>query len=104
MARILKFIINGQNIQPDPSCDFSGIVAGTKGYLCAEFQFTPEWNGCKKAALFSSLGNEHAVPIANGKCNIPEKALTWNKFSVKVVGERDGYRITTGKVEVLQDE
>ena len=104
MVRTLKFIVDRQIIRQDPACDFSGLIPGTKGYLCAEFQFSSEWKGCKKAASFFSFGNEGAVPIVNGKCDIPEKVLTRNKFSVKVVGERDDYRITTGKVEVLQDE
>lgn len=45
--RILKFIINGQIIEKDPFCDFSGLVAGCKE-LYAEFSFSPEWRGNKK--------------------------------------------------------
>lgn len=101
--RTLKFIVDGQSIKKDPSCDFKGLVPGTKGYLEAHFQFSDEWKNCKKAAVFGSLGQEYAVPLINGKCEIPEKALTWRLFSVKVAGIRDGYRITTNKVEVLQN-
>lgn len=101
--RILKFMVDGQSIQKDSSCDFKGLVPGTKGYLEAHFQFSDEWKGCKRAAVFTVLGKEHAVPLINGKCEIPEKALTWKIFSIKVVGIRDGYRVTTNKVEVLQD-
>ena len=101
--RVLKFIVSGQQIRKDPSCDFEGLVPGTKGYLEAQFLFLEEWKGCKKAAVFSSLGLEYPVPIINGKCEIPEKALTRRMFSVKAVGTRDGYRITTNKVEVSQD-
>lgn len=101
--RILKFMVDDQSIKKDSSCDFKGLVPGTKGYLEAHFQFSDEWKGCKRAAVFTVLGKEHAVPLINGKCEIPEKALTWKIFSIKVVGIRDGYRITTNKVEVLQD-
>lgn len=101
--RTLRFIVDGQSIKKDPSCDFKGLVPGTKGYLEASFQFSDEWKNCKKAAVFTALGQEHAVPVINGKCEIPEKALTWRVFSVKVAGIRDGYRITTNKVEVSQD-
>ena len=101
--RILKFIVDGQSIKKDPSCDFKGLVLGTKGYLEAHFRFSDEWKNCKKAAVFSSLGREQAVPLINGKCEIPEKVLKWRVFSVKVTGVRDGYRITTNKEEVLQD-
>lgn len=101
--RTLKFIIDGQNIKKDPSCDFTGVVPGTKGYLEASFRFSNEWKGCKKAAVFNALGKESPVPLINGKCKIPEDVLTWKMFSVRVVGESDGYRITTNRVEVLQN-
>ena len=101
--KTLRFIVDGQSIKKDPSCDFKGLVPGTKGYLKASFRFSDEWKGCKKAAVFNSLGREYAVPLINGTCEIPEEALTWRVFSVKVAGIRDGYRITTNKVEVLQD-
>lgn len=37
--RTIKFVISGQSIKNDPSCDFSGIVPVTSGYLRAEFTF-----------------------------------------------------------------
>ncbi len=101
--RILRFIISGQTIRPDPACDFSDIVKGTKGYLRAEFLFSPEWNGCRKAAVFTVLRKEHPVPLINNACEIPAEALERNSFKVHVVGEKDGYRITTNKTEVEQN-
>ena len=50
--RTLKFIITAQNVQKDPDCDFTGIVAGTQGYLQAEFSVSGEWAGCRMAAIF----------------------------------------------------
>lgn len=50
--RTLKFIITGQKITKDPDCDFTGIVAGTQGYLRAEFSVSEEWAGCRMAAIF----------------------------------------------------
>lgn len=46
--RILQFKVAGQNLSKDG--DFSGIVAGTKGYLYTEYNFDSEWDGCRKAA------------------------------------------------------
>lgn len=103
--RTLCFCISKQKIEKDEKCDFSGIVYGTKGYLMAEFCFDgEEWHGCRKAAVFEVLGKKYPVPIVKGRCEIPDKALEWKSFSVMVVGERDGYRITTNKVEVVQNE
>lgn len=101
--RTLKFLVDGQSIRKDPSCDFSHIVPGTKGYLSASFDFSPDWDGCRKAAIFSCLGKNHPVPIINNKCQIPEEALIYKYFKVQVVGEMDGYRITTNSEEVKQD-
>ena len=39
--RTLKFIVEGQIIKQDPSCDFTNLVPGTEGYLRAEFSFSP---------------------------------------------------------------
>lgn len=38
--RSLNFFAMGQNLQKDPTCDFSGLVKGSKGYLQAHFRLT----------------------------------------------------------------
>ena len=101
--RTLKFIITAQAIAKDPDCDFSGIVAGTEGYLRAEFSVSGEWAGCRMAAVFSSMRKEYPQPIKDGSCVIPADALEWDNFGVRVVGQRDSYRITTNEVKVKQE-
>lgn len=101
--RELKFIVSGQTIQKDPACDFTGIARGTKGYLSARFEFDSEWNGCRKAAVFKKYNHDYPVPLINGTCKIPEESAAWDSFFVSVVGEKDGYRITTNRVEVEQN-
>lgn len=101
--RTLTFLVNGQSIRKDPDCDFSGLVAGTSNYLRARFIFSSEWDGCKKAASFWSVGKEYAVPVINGECMIPEEALARREFQVSVTGARGSYRIRTGKVRVQQE-
>lgn len=39
--RILQFRINGQKLSKDG--DFSGLIAGTKGYLHTEYNFDGEY-------------------------------------------------------------
>lgn len=101
--RTLKFIITAQAITKDPDCDFTGIVAGTEGYLRAEFSVSGEWAGCRMAAVFSSMRKEYPQPIKDGSCVIPAEALEWDNFGVRVVGQRDSYRITTNEVKVKQE-
>lgn len=101
--RTLKFIITAQNIQKDPDCDFSGIVAGTEGYLQAQFNVSKEWAGCRMAAVFRCLRKEYAQPVKNGRCEIPADALTWDRFSVRLVGQKENYRITTDEIIIQQE-
>lgn len=74
--RILDFIASGQALKQDPACDFTGIVAGSRGYLRARFCFSKEWSGCKKVAVFSSKGQDYPVPLKDNICEIPAEALT----------------------------
>ena len=102
--RTLKFVVNGQNIELDPNCDFTGLVPGTNGYLEAKFSFSSEWNGCAKvAAFFSSLGREFTPQVINGTtCVIPPEALEKSVFKVQVIGQKENYNIRTNRVIVRQ--
>ena len=98
--RTLQCKVIGQNLNKDG--DFSGIVAGTKGYLRMTFSFDSEWDGCKKAAVFSRRGKEQAFPVANNGCNVPDEMTQYNRWYVRLIGEKEGYRITTNELEVRQ--
>ena len=103
--RTLKFIVNGQIIQPDPKCDFTNIVPGTEGYIRAEFTFSPEWdNLVKVAAFYSNLGVEYRPQVLkDGKtCLIPPDALQKRIFKVRVMGQNSSYRLVTNKLAVDQ--
>lgn len=98
--RILQFKVTGQNLSKDG--DFSGIVAGTKGYLYTAYNFDSEWDGCKKAAVFLRCDKEYPVQIVNGKCAVPDEITEYKRWKVYLVGVKDGYKITTNEVEVRQ--
>jgi hypothetical protein len=104
--RTLRFIVEGQIIKKDPTCDFEGLVPGTEGFLQAEFSFSPEWrNQAKIAAFYSPLGKEYPPQLLrDGKtCTIPSEALKKRAFKVQIVGHRLGTKITTDKVVVKQN-
>ena len=104
MERKLKFIVTGQVIQKDPTCDFSNIVPGSSGYLTAHFTFSAEWEGCVKAASFWAAGDEHAELLTDDACTIPAAALVGRKFEVSVTGAGPGsYYIPTGRATVRQE-
>lgn len=104
--RKLKFIVNDQIITQDPTCDFSGLVPGTEGYLQAEFAFSPEWKGCVKVAGFwSQTGKEYPPQVLkDGKtCMIPAEALKKRVFEIRVIGKRGSVRMQTNEVAVCQN-
>lgn len=87
--------MSGQTLAQAPRCDFTGIVAGSRGYLRACFHFSKEWAGCKKVAVFSCNGKEHPAPLEYNMCEIPAEALTGSAVQVYVIGRRPGYQIAT---------
>lgn len=104
--RILSFEVKKQRLMKRPTCDFSGLVAGSVGYLRATFSFTDtDWIKCStKIARFFIDGQEHAELLdeANG-CIIPPEVLTGSKFEVSIVGAAPGYKIETNKITVRQE-
>lgn len=101
--RLLDFKVDAQQISKDPNCDFTNIVAGTSNYLRARFTFSPEWQGCMKAASFWRAGKEHAVILKDDECDIPPEVLTGITFGVTVKGRNGDYCITTNKTIVRQE-
>lgn len=102
--RTLEFNVNGQRLKKRSDCDFSGIVAGSVGYLRAKFHFSEEWKGCKKAASFWRDGYEFAVLLdEDDSCVIDSNALTEDHFQVSVTGVKHNYSIKSGKVKVRQE-
>lgn|GEM_PF-842968 len=103
--RILQFDVDKQRIVRKKSCDFSNIVAGSKGYLRAKFFFSQEeWSGCRKAASFWLDDKEYAVLLdENDSCEIPSEVLVGNRFNISVTGVKNDYKITTNKTKVKQE-
>ena len=104
--RTLKFIVDGQIIRKDPDCDFSNLVPGTEGYLCAQFSFSREWEGCAKVASFwSAMGKEYEPQVLTDgvTCTIPAEALERYSYDIRVIEKKKDYKISTNKVTVIQD-
>lgn len=102
--RILEFTINKQRLLKKKNCDFTGLVAGSVGYLKAKFYFSEEWTKCGvKIVRFWLDGKEYAVKLDNScSCDIPPEALTGDHFEVSVIGASTGYTIETSKITVKQ--
>lgn len=104
--RILEFSVVKQRLMKKRSCDFTGLVAGSVGYLHAKFHFSEnEWGNCTdKIARFWLDDQEHAVRLdENDSCVIPHEVLTGKNFEVSVLGATSGYKIETNKINVRQE-
>lgn len=103
--RILEFNVAKQRLTRKQSCDFSGLVSGSVGYLHAKFYFSDnEWNSCSdKVARFWIGEQEHAEFLdQNNSCVIPSEVLTGEEFKVSVIGVAPGYKIETNKIHIRQ--
>ena len=103
--RILRFNVDKQHITKDKVCDFSGIVAGSIGYLYAKFHFSEDWDKCTtKIARFWIDEKEHSVILdSNNECEIPPEVLSGRIFKVSVMGVAPSFRINTNKTKVRQE-
>lgn len=103
--RTLRFLVDGETIKQDPTCDFSGLFSDKDSGVCAEFIFSSEWNDkVKVAAFWSMLDREYEPQALNDKnaCVIPKEALGRASFKIQVLGVRGSERLTTNKLVVLQ--
>ena len=103
--RVLKFIVEGQSIKPDPFCDFSGLVPGTEGYIQAEFSFSNEWRDYVKVVAFYSAMGKELTPkkLSDGRtCLIPREALQGRVFKLRVLGKKQDATMLTDKIAVKQ--
>ena len=103
--RTLRFIVEGQTIRPDPTCDFTKLDPGTEGYLRAEFTFSKEWdNAVKVAGFYSNLGKEYEPRILkDGKsCLIPAEATQKRVFKIQILGDNGSYTLRTNRFAVDQ--
>ena len=102
--RTLRFIVDGQTVKQDPTCDFSGLFLNKDSCVCAEFIFSSEWNDKIKVAAFWSMLDREYEPQAldNNTCIIPVEAFSKASFKIQVLGIGGHERLTTNKLVVLQ--
>ena len=103
--RTLRFIVDGQTVKQDPTCDFNGLFLNKDSGVCAEFIFSSEWNDkIKVAAFWSILDKEYEPQALDNKnaCIIPVEAFSRASFKIQVLGIGGHERLTTNKLVVLQ--
>lgn len=103
--RILKFLVDGEILKQDPSCDFGGLFPGRNPDIQAEFVFSKEWNSRLKVVAFRSMLDQEYTPQVLGEdntCVIPKEALARPAFKVQIMGKHRGRIIKTNSITVFQ--
>lgn len=103
--RTLKFVVRDLIVSKDPTCDFSGLIPGTEGYIQVEFSFSGIWRDCDKVIAFTSMMGKEYPPqvLKNDICTIPAEALKNRKFNIQVLGKSDEKVLKTNKVTINQN-
>ena len=105
-CKIIRFIVDGQLIKIDPTCDIVDLVPGTEKYVRADFLFSSEWRSyVKVVGFYSSMGREYEPQeLKDGRsCWIPSEALKKREFKVSVIGKNADSKLVTNKVAVRQN-
>ena len=102
--RVLEFLVDKQTLKKNG--DFTGLIAGSSGYLKCHINFSKEWDNCLIAASFWIGDTETPVILnENYECCIPDEITASKRFSVSFSGVGlDGYTITTNKIKIYQGE
>ena len=103
--RTLRFIVDGETVTKDPSCDFTGLSPRNASEICAEFVFSPEWDGRVKVVAFQSMLDKEYEPQLLGDdntCEIPKEALAKPAFKIHILGKHKGRVYKTTKFIVHQ--
>lgn len=107
--RTLRFIVDGETIKQDPTCDFSGLFPGKNPNVMAEFVFSSEWENTIKVAAFWSILDKEYEPqvIEDDGCVIPSEALAKASFKIQVLGKKKKTKqnapiLSTNKLTIRQ--
>lgn len=87
-------------------CDFTGIISGTKGYICLNFVFSQEWDGLLKVLQTSNeydFSNEHSKSIMNNVCMLPDEVTDQNVIYLRVIGKKGNKKMVTNTIILRQE-
>lgn len=88
---ILSFDVENQTLKRK---DENKIVEKSKNYVHAIFFFTEEWDDTQKAAIIENGGMRFKVYLENNECDIPNRAVSHDGFTITIVGEDEENNIT----------
>ncbi len=95
---MLKFNVIGQQIL---RVEGTHVVADSYNYLRASFEFSDDWEGVVKTAIFKNGANTFSVLLdENNECIVPHETLIEGLLDVSVFGVIDNELITTDVAQI----
>ena len=96
---VLRFIVTKQKLIEDGQ---PFVVANSREYLSATFDFSSAWNNCIKTAVFRKASGEAFSVLLDteNSCTVPWEVIECPQFTVSVYGVCETERITTNQVVV----
>ena len=80
-------------------CSDDYIVTDSWNYITARFEFSEEWGGLSKTAIFKGTNGTYSVLLTDDACIVPHEVLAGG-FSVSVYGSSGNMRITADSVYI----
>lgn len=92
----INFQVDGQHVR---CLDKKVLASGSKNYLNACFDFSQDWEGMCKTAVFVRNGVKRYKLLVEDRCVIPWEVLQQGGFVLSIVGMRNGTVVTTDEVK-----
>ncbi len=96
----IKFFIQGQKLKRAKN-DY--IVADSKNFISADFEFSQEWTNMQKSAIFKNADTAYTVLLTDNECAVPYE-VTGADFCVSVFGVGENMRITSDEIVIRVEE
>ena len=103
--RMLSFMVDGDTIVKDPTCDFRGLSSVKDEFVKAKFTFSEEWAGAVIVLGITSFRYEYDPIIVgkDGRCQIPTKVFQRSIFDLQLFGRNREVRLKTNPLKINQN-
>ena len=100
---MVTFNVTGQTLVR--TGEFNRVIRDSRGYIYCMFEFSDDWEGTVRHAIFSSGEQNYTVLLEDDQCLAPWEVTDLPNFTVSVVGYKgEEVRITTNKYFITPGE
>ena len=100
---MVTFSVTGQTLVR--TGEFDRVIRDSRGYIYCMFEFSDDWEGTMRHAIFGGGEKNYTVLLENDQCLAPWEVTDLPSFTVSVVGYKgEEVRITTNKYFITPGE